>query len=357
MDIKNRTALFFLMFCVTIGQVAPGAFSEDPGPDKSLLVFDQYNLRVKVPPTWSSLPTNDPHFIASLASNSQPTFHDTRYSIFVTELKDGLTLKELMARSAQGKAYEMQQRNLIRLGKEEEVEVMGLKGQEDMFSFTVSIWAFTYVVVGFEKNGMGYIFDFWCPRGQNSKMAFDRFRSWLKSGVTFIDPEKDISEETKLQIKKFDESLSLKASTPVSIATSQSPIRSVADFTRASHADQKQFMEKRLPEDTEIRRLGKQAMLAEHAGKFGDAKGYYEQMLQRKEEAVAAFGESGWAMLYPAVQRMSELTGDEMREKEMLVWIRDNMLAAQGMYHQYLSGLLPQVQDHLKDRIKKFDLK
>jgi len=53
---------------------------------------------------------------------------------------------------------------------------------------------------------------------------------------------------------------------------------------------------------------------------------------------------------------MSDLTGDEAREKEILVWIRDNVLVEQGPYHQYLSGLLPQVQEHLKGRIKKFGL-
>lgn len=40
----------------------------------------------------------------------------------------------------------------------------------------------------------------------------------------------------------------------------------------------------------------------------------------------------------------------------MFVWIRDNMLNEQGPYHQYLRGLLPDVQSHIKERLKKFDL-
>lgn len=134
------------------------------------------------------------------------------------------------------------------------------------------------------------------------------------------------------------------------------PIQKANDFYKADYGSQKKFLEKELPEETEILRLGKQAMLAEHAGKFAEAKGFYEQMLPRKDEAIVAFGESGWVMLYPAAQRMSELTGDEAREKEMLVWIRDNMLAEQGAYHKYLPGLLPPVQEHLKERIKVYRL-
>lgn len=134
------------------------------------------------------------------------------------------------------------------------------------------------------------------------------------------------------------------------------PIQKVSDFHKADYASQKQFLEKELPEDTEIHRLSKQAMLAEHAGKFGEAKKYYEAMLLRKEEMIAAYQEGGWVMLHPAIQRMSEMTGDEAREKEMLIWINSNMLSDQGAYHKYLNGLLPDVQDHLRKRIKKLNL-
>ena len=139
----------------------------------------------------------------------------------------------------------------------------------------------------------------------------------------------------------------------VPVASQVQPISRISDFHNANYGSQKQFLEKRLPEDTEIRRIGKQALLAEHAGKFKEAKEAYEKMLLRKEETVAAFREEGWVMIHPAVQRTAELTGDQAREKEMLVWIRDNMIAEEGAYHRYLNGLLPSVQAHLKERIKE----
>lgn len=134
------------------------------------------------------------------------------------------------------------------------------------------------------------------------------------------------------------------------------PIRRVTDFHGADYASQKQFLEKELPEDTEINRLSKQALLAEHAGRFEEAKQAYEKMLPQKEQVIAAVDEVGWVMLHPAIQRMSELTGDEIREKEMLIWIRDNMLIDQGIYHRYFRSLPSDVQDHLKKRIEKYQL-
>ena len=130
----------------------------------------------------------------------------------------------------------------------------------------------------------------------------------------------------------------------------------IADFQKADYASQKKFLEKNLPEETEILRLSKQAMLAEHAGKFANAKGYYEQLLSRREDVTAAQGDVAWPLLHCAVQRTSELTGDEAREKEMLVWIKSNMLDPQGRFHQFVSRLMPEVIDHLNKRIKKYQL-
>ena len=140
------------------------------------------------------------------------------------------------------------------------------------------------------------------------------------------------------------------------VPQSSGSINTIADFETASYGAQKQYMEEKLPRNTEIYRLSKQAMLAEHAGKFSEAKGYYEQLLSKKDDAIAAQGEVAWPMLHCAVQRMSELTGDETREKEMLVWLKTNMLALQGEYHKHLDGLLPNVQDHLRARLRYFNL-
>jgi tetratricopeptide (TPR) repeat protein len=146
-----------------------------------------------------------------------------------------------------------------------------------------------------------------------------------------------------------------KASAVPATSLSQSA-NTISDFQKADYATQKKFLEKNLSEETEILRLSKQAMLAEHAGKFAEAKKYYEQLLSRKEDVTAAQGEGAWSMLHCAVQRTSEVTGDESREKEMLMWIKANMLDPQGEYHKYLAGLLPNVQDHLKTRLKYFNL-
>ena len=143
---------------------------------------------------------------------------------------------------------------------------------------------------------------------------------------------------------------------PVGEMSETQPVKRVSDFYGADYGSQKAFLEKELPEDTEIRSLGKQAMLEEHVGKFKEAKDFYEKMLLRQDEAVAAFGEFGWVMLHPAVQRTSEVTGDEAREKEMLIWIRDNMIAERGQYHKYLKGLIPPVRDHLKERLREYRL-
>ena len=128
------------------------------------------------------------------------------------------------------------------------------------------------------------------------------------------------------------------------------------DFPQADYGSQKRFLEKELPENTEVLRISKQALLAEHSGDFIKAKECYEKLLAQKEGVIAAQGEVAWVMLHPAVQRTAEVTGDEAREKAMLLWIRDNMVAEHGLYHKYLSGLLPPVQDHLKERRKKFNI-
>ncbi|MFH0985364.1 MAG: hypothetical protein V1882_07485 [Candidatus Omnitrophota bacterium] len=147
-----------------------------------------------------------------------------------------------------------------------------------------------------------------------------------------------------------------KIAEPKPASSGTKAIRNVVDFETASYADQKEYLEKKFPENTEILKLSKQALLAEHAGKFAEAKEYYEQLLSRKEDVTATQGEGAWPMLHCAVQRTSELTGDEAREKEMLGWIKANMLDPQGQFHQSLSNLMLDVIDHLNKQIKKYQL-
>lgn len=357
----GASVLFLAMLFLATGPALQVSAADDSQWSENAVALDQYNLRLKIPPTWFFVPSQEPHFVASLVSekreDGETTITSTRYSVFLAELKEGLTIEELMVRSARGKAYQMGQRTLIKLGNQEEVEVAGLKGREDMYSFSAEGRAFTYVVVGVEKNGMGYIVDFWSLRGKGSKMAFDRFRNWLKNGVAFIDPGKDISEEMKLKLRERDEALSGPGGSPggatVEPAFAQ---KSSPNSSDDIYAAQKRFMAQKIPESEAIHVLAQKAMIAEHAGKFAETKDIYEQLLLKKDEVEAALGVQAWVMLHPAVQRISELTGDEVREKAMLVWIRDLMMAESGAYHPYLSGLLPNVQDHLRSRLKKYDL-
>ena len=64
----------------------------------------------------------------------------------------------------------------------------------------------------------------------------------------------------------------------------------------------------------------------------------------------------GGAMLYPAIQRTSELLGDDVREKEALIWIKDNLLNGEGQHHGSLKKLRPEVVLHIQKRIEKFQL-
>ncbi len=185
--------------------------------------------------------------------------------------------------------------------------------------------------------------DWFLVKSNKSSPLWDRF----------VDSRQRLLQKIEAQMRgeKIEEPNSANV-----VSQQKQLIRRISDFHTAGYDDQKQFLEKELPEGTDILRLSKRAMLAEHAGNFKDAKGFYEQLLAQKEGVAAVYGEAAWVMLHPAVQRMSELTGDETREKEMLVWIRDYMLAPDGQHHKYLNGLMPPVQGHLKERLKKFGL-
>lgn len=180
---------------------------------------------------------------------------------------------------------------------------------------------------------------------------------WFLAGLNPSEPLFVKMTQTRQRLLQKIEEQKREEKTEESKPASQKShaIRSLADFETASYAEQKQYMEKNLPDNTQILKLSKQAMLAEHAGKYAEAKGYYEQLVSRKEAMTAAQGDAAWPMLHCAVQRMSELTGDEAQEKEMLVWIKANMLNPQGQFHQSLSNLMSEVIDHLEKRLKKYE--
>lgn len=126
------------------------------------------------------------------------------------------------------------------------------------------------------------------------------------------------------------------------------------ESSQSDYARQRKFLESMKTQG--VATTFKEVALLELGGKFADACKVYEKLLLQREAIVREMALENWVMLYPAIQRTSELTGDEAREKEMLVWIRDNLIAEQGTFHRYLRGLLPDVQDHLKERLKKFGL-
>lgn len=133
--------------------------------------------------------------------------------------------------------------------------------------------------------------------------------------------------------------------------------RLIADFQKSDYGSQKKYMEENFPATSEVQRLIKQAMLAEHAGKFREAKEAYAALLSHEKELAAIQGASAWPMVHAAVQRTAEVTGDETLEKEMLVWIRDQMMADGAPYRaDFQNMLMPSVQDHLRKRIKSYNL-
>lgn len=125
-------------------------------------------------------------------------------------------------------------------------------------------------------------------------------------------------------------------------------------FNGSSYDQQRQFIESMKTQG--VATTFKEVMLLEHASKFADARKVYEKLLLQREAIAQEMALENWVMLYPAIQRTSELTGDEKREKEALVWIKTNMLDPQGQFHQSLSNLMPNVIDHLNEQIKKYQL-
>ena len=155
--------------------------------------------------------------------------------------------------------------------------------------------------------------------------------------------------ETKLRLlKKIEEQKEWESK-------KNSAVSGVKDaFPKASIEDQKKFLEGLGGKG--VWDVFKDALVAEHSGDFKKAREIYEQLLPQKEAIEKEMGLAGWVMLYPAIQRTSELLGDKMREKESLVWINPNLLQSSGQYHQYLSKLTPAVQNRLKERVADYQI-
>ncbi|MDA9101153.1 hypothetical protein N9K06_00605 [Omnitrophica bacterium] len=125
-------------------------------------------------------------------------------------------------------------------------------------------------------------------------------------------------------------------------------------FEKASHEEQAEVL--KTFGGSGVRDEFKNAMVAEHGGDYAKAREIYESLLSRKEEIDTQMGVGGWAMLHPAIQRTSELLGDEEREKAALVWIKTNLLDPEGEHHASLSKLQPWVVSHIQERIEAYKL-
>ncbi len=130
--------------------------------------------------------------------------------------------------------------------------------------------------------------------------------------------------------------------------------KTIGDPAQSNYARQRQFVESMKTQG--VATTFREVTLLELDGKFSEAHKVYEKLLLQREAIAQEMTLENWVMLYPAIQRTSELTGDEKREKEALIWIKANMLDPQGRFHQSLSKLLPDVVDHLNQRIKKYQL-
>ncbi len=126
------------------------------------------------------------------------------------------------------------------------------------------------------------------------------------------------------------------------------------NFPKASDANQKKFLESLGGKG--VWEIFKNAMVAEHDQKYAQALSVYESLIPRKAEIEKEMGIHGWVMLYPAIQRNSEALGQTEKEKSALLWIKANMLDPKGQYKETTTRLLPEVINHLKERIQVYQL-
>lgn len=105
--------------------------------------------------------------------------------------------------------------------------------------------------------------------------------------------------------------------------------------------------------DEDIEGKFKEVMQLEHSGNFAQALSKYEELLNHKDAIVAKFGADAWVMIYPAIQRTAEATGNVEKERQALLWIEEYLLNPSGNYHDTLQKLEPQTVSHLKERAQK----
>jgi tetratricopeptide (TPR) repeat protein len=172
---------------------------------------------------------------------------------------------------------------------------------------------------------------------------------WMLARVDKSEPNRAYYSQTKSRLlQKIEEQKSWEAK--------QDPVvpKFKNGFEQASPEKQREFLEGL--GGPGIMDVFKEAMVAEHGGDFKRALGIYESLLPRKVDIEKEFGMDGWVMLYPAIQRNAEMLKDTPKEKEALIWMKENLLPGDARYHAALSKLMPQNVAHIEKRIKDYQL-
>lgn len=102
--------------------------------------------------------------------------------------------------------------------------------------------------------------------------------------------------------------------------------------------------------------LFKQAMNHELNGEFAKALKVYETLLGHQDQIEQQVNAHAWAMLYPGIQRTAELSGNTEKEKQALLWIRDQLISDKGEYAASANYLEAATIQHIKERIHYWGL-
>jgi tetratricopeptide (TPR) repeat protein len=104
--------------------------------------------------------------------------------------------------------------------------------------------------------------------------------------------------------------------------------------------------------ETDFEKLQQRGLTAEASGDFKNAAVLYKEILASKE-----IQDDTVPMMHCALQRCYEKLSDANNEKLELVWVNDNILAADGKYNRMAQYLTNAVKNHLRERMARFGIK
>lgn len=191
-DFMKWLSLFMAMMLV-FSQVSEAQFTVARKKDNNNVIIADYNLKVSIPDGWSLLSHPDWRFISAVTPSKEPTtIRDTKFGFYLNPISENFTLDDLAQATIDGKAARLGINQIINLGQPEEVDIAGLKGLAKLYLFSIRGEAYLYRVVSVKKGSIGYIADYWGLREGDNASHFESFTEWLKSGISFLDPENDI---------------------------------------------------------------------------------------------------------------------------------------------------------------------